>query len=622
MSVNQELADGFTRHQIFVQRYAKSREREAELFIDRLISSVVYELSDEDLTDYTRARYQRLLVDLRLAMDEIQKKFGEDVLAEMRQFAEYEAEFNIDLLGQHVAVDLATPAPSQLYAAMATDIINLEPKKGYTIRDALSEFGARKQEKIIRQVRDGVVLGYTNDQIAANIESLAPTLKRQAGTLTRTIANRVSVKAREITMRENDDILDGYKWLSTLDSHTSLVCQARDGQVYEDNDKNPKPPAHFNCRSTITYIVKPEYDLGAGLSTKRPAIGPNGEVTQVDSKTTYSQWLKRQPEAFQDEILGRSKADLFRRGKVPLDKFVDENGRELTLAELRDLEQLMGGQMIVPRPGRTPTPIPPEPKAPTWRFRPASEIEFKDTATARREVSRRLNAARQDERHPTNFRFRGRRQDYDKLDSAVRNMDPDVIRGFEASLNDLDALADLFNIPKLRGIVKIRANSRAGADMGDGIMGINSKSQATKLARLERSVVPVEARNDWRPDFSDAAWSETRKARSWTADSYFDNRFDEFRSTLFHEFGHHVHQMYGVKKGEFLSTGWNWTPPVEAKMRDAYQAFKRKAPSIYGDTNEREWFAENFALYFMDKKDKTDPLFRELVEELLKNAFN
>ena len=156
--------------------------------------------------------------------------------------------------------------------------------------------------------------------------------------------------------------------------------------------------------------------------------------------------------------------------------------------------------------------------------------------------------------------------------------------------------------------------------MGDGIMGINAKYQEKQLKNLQRSIIRGGETNSWSGKFDDDTWSDVRKGRSWTADSYFDNRFDGFRSTLYHEFGHHVHQMYAVKPGDFLSTGFGWKPQVEATMASAYQKAKRKAPTFYGDTNDKEWFAENFALYFMNKKDKTDPLFRELIEGLLKNA--
>jgi SPP1 gp7 family putative phage head morphogenesis protein len=385
MSVNDRLEDGFTRHQIFVQRYAKGREREAQRYIQRLIGGVVDRLGSQNLTQYSRARLERLLADLNLYMSQLGTEYSDQVIEEMARFAEYESEFTFDLLGQNVIADLALPSPTQVQAAIYTDVMSLEPTKGYTIRDALSEFSTRKQNQIVQQIRDGVVLGQTIDQVAASITSLAPVQRRQAATLARTITNRVSIKARETTMRENDDVVEAYKWVATLDSHTSIICMGRDGTLYQDNDKNPKPPAHFNCRSTITYVVKPEFDLGADIPGERPAVGPDGKITQVKDSTNYSTWLRRQPESFQDEVLGPGRAALFRKGTLPLDRFVDENGRELTLTELRALDRQTEGTGTAPTPAEEvapgPPPSPPEPAPiPAFTF---ADVEIRGKKTAK-----------------------------------------------------------------------------------------------------------------------------------------------------------------------------------------------------------------------------------------------
>ncbi|MNE64713.1 hypothetical protein D3C80_1601390 [compost metagenome] len=76
----------------------------------------------------------------------------------------------------------------------------------------------------------------------------------------------------------------------------------------------PWPPRHVNCRSTTAPVIK-------GLP---PIEAPS-----------YSEWLKRQPGAVQNDILGTTKAQLFRDGKLTLDRFVDSKGRVLTLEELK-----------------------------------------------------------------------------------------------------------------------------------------------------------------------------------------------------------------------------------------------------------------------------------------------
>ena len=56
-------------------------------------------------------------------------------------------------------------------------------------------------------------------------------------------------------------------------------------------------------------------------------------IGTVPEKQTYSQWLTNQSTEFQDDVLGPSRAKLFKSGKVKIDKFIS-NGRRLTLEEL------------------------------------------------------------------------------------------------------------------------------------------------------------------------------------------------------------------------------------------------------------------------------------------------
>ena len=57
-------------------------------------------------------------------------------------------------------------------------------------------------------------------------------------------------------------------------------------------------------------------------------------IGRVPAKVDYQTWLGRQSATFQDDVLGVTKGRLFRRGNLPLDRFVDANDLEKTLTEL------------------------------------------------------------------------------------------------------------------------------------------------------------------------------------------------------------------------------------------------------------------------------------------------
>jgi hypothetical protein len=74
------------------------------------------------------------------------------------------------------------------------------------------------------------------------------------------------------------------------------------------------------------------------IDNQRPAVGADGPEQDVSAKMDYQSWLKTQPNAFIDEVLGATKGALFRDGGLTLDKFVDHNYQPLTLEQLKKAE--------------------------------------------------------------------------------------------------------------------------------------------------------------------------------------------------------------------------------------------------------------------------------------------
>ena len=250
MSSNDDIQDALTRHQIFILRYAKGREREAARVIASAIRNGIERLENLDVTNAAAA--QAVIRDLYEYLVEINDEYSTEFIAEMRDFVEYEAGVSTRIMSNAVNINLQAPAPMQIQQAVFGNIMTIEPQKGYTIGDALRRFGTNNAEKVATVAREGILLGKSNDEIAADILDIIPTQERKAATLARTITNHTATSARNETMKEHSDVVDGYKWIATLDSRTSLICASRDGIVYGLDDANPKPPAHFNCRSTIS----------------------------------------------------------------------------------------------------------------------------------------------------------------------------------------------------------------------------------------------------------------------------------------------------------------------------------------------------------------------------------
>lgn len=115
-------------------------------------------------------------------------------------------------------------------------------------------------------------------------------------------------------------------------------------------------------------------------------------------------------------------------------------------------------------------------------------------------------------------------------------------------------------------------------------------------------------------------------------DKYYDNGLDQARSTIYHEFGHHVHQTIGLNRAKSLAGSGRTTRyvnekkvtaiPIEKELKTKFGTPQKRnydsLPSAYANANEKEYFAENFANYFMGKKDLVTPEAKKLIETIMR----
>ena len=137
---------------------------------------------------------------------------------------------------------------------------------------------------------------------------------------------------------------------------------------------------------------------------------------------------------------------------------------------------------------------------------------------------------------------------------------------------------------------------------------------------------------------------EDIKKRPFSAKEYVDSGIDRLHHILLHEFGHHVHQYYG-QQAKSTDTFENRAEhrkvasdrPIETWMAKniGYTTGKGKSKKMvwvnpqtpdlqaakYGTTNAHEWFAENFALYWLNKRELVDPVFTKLIESMLRGEY-
>lgn len=357
MTTNERLQDAAIKHAIELDRYSNHVVHRIIELLNKVDSDLIHQLADAleriPAGSFTIDRLERQLRSVRELNAKAFATVEKELTKELQEFSRYEAGYQLKLFRSVIPAEVVTEVgvasinANQAYAAamarpmqgrlLKTWAAGIEAERLIRIKDAIAIGFTEGQttDQIIRRIRGTRAKGYSDGVIDIS--------RRHLASVVQTALGHIASTARAQFDEANNDLIKGYRWLSTLDNKTSEPCRIRD-QLEYDRDKKPvghKVPwlsgpgkLHWNCRSTETRILKSLRELGLDVddfkSSTRASM--NG---QVPADTTYAEWLKDQPEEVQNDVLGKTRADLFRAGKVSFDRFYSDKGEFLTLADLR-----------------------------------------------------------------------------------------------------------------------------------------------------------------------------------------------------------------------------------------------------------------------------------------------
>lgn len=370
-TANEKIRDSLIQHSVHLSQYANGLTKESIQPIietEKKLNHILTVYALRAGKRKTRARKQELYKALRNDVKNLRNEAWKEVTGvvgkNIKSLAKNEALFQIKNFERHLPfkLDLKLPRGAELsLKAMEA------PIEGATLRQWLLK--AKQNDT------DGIVGGFIKAQknnlgIDATVSFAMDKAKRsvmQQEALVLTSVNNTHGIVRQAINEENPWLVTKEIFSATLDSRTTMNCMALDGKVFKLTE-GPVPPIHFRCRSirlphvteesvssrpfdpsTEKTLVK-EYSRSNNMSitTKRSNL-PHGEkgkfdqfarkrrrelIGKVPDKTTYQEWLKKQSKDFQEEVLGKRRAEAFRSGKVTLNKFVDFKGNTLTLKQL------------------------------------------------------------------------------------------------------------------------------------------------------------------------------------------------------------------------------------------------------------------------------------------------
>lgn len=297
----------------------------------------------------------------------LRSKLGESLDAVVDTSGTLALEITPNLVGSSVVAKLEIPLD-----AMAA--VTAAPYDGMFWQEWGTQLADETIGTINSQLRMALSLGETASTASKRLQSVLGHSKTSAERLVRTAMSATANRARVAAMKNIAEV-KGWQFVSVLDGRTSKICASLDGKSFaKDASDIPWPPRHPNCRS----IIVPVTDIDEKLTINRPYVrgtksladmGPEyrkmakdrlgdkwwrlseeqrrkeiakdrkdwqaRNIGQVDGKSNYENWLKKQPASFQKEVLGPTRYRAWKRG-LSIGNMATYD-RELSVSELRQM---------------------------------------------------------------------------------------------------------------------------------------------------------------------------------------------------------------------------------------------------------------------------------------------
>ena len=334
------------KRQIILERIKTGLVRDANKELAKLERMILQRINgvNGDISSFSRDKLAKLLSDVRNDQLKVMKTITDNLFASLETISGvYMAQEFLDLtssidLGETTLKRFTT---RQAYAKALSRPLSVD---GDLLTPFINGMTTKEIANVSKAIRAGHINGSTNDEIKRALvgtgafdsnEGVTKKTRRNAATVTRTAVQHIASAARQELWEANTDVVVGYIFNATLDSVTSSLCRSLDQQRFEIG-KGPIPPLHPNCRSTTIADLDPKFEFLSQGRTRAAEFGP------VKGTTQYYQWLNRQTKSVQVEVLGPTRAKLFRDGGLTPERFrqlqLDKTFAPTTLKYIQSIE--------------------------------------------------------------------------------------------------------------------------------------------------------------------------------------------------------------------------------------------------------------------------------------------
>lgn len=344
-TVNEKLLQRYIRHAVYLEQLKTGEAKLISRFLKTKIFPQIYKkLIDElgrvknlstlgSINKIPAARLKRMLAATQKISTAGMVKAEKMLVNRLVNISKFEADWNKNIIEKTVPVDIDMAMPS---SEVLRNLVTMRPMDGHKLGTWMKGYSTAVRVAMTKQIKVGIATGEALPAIGRRINKALGWKGKQAEYIARTAVSNVVHQAKEEVFKKNTDIVRKVQWISTLDDRTSMICINYDGKIF-DVGHGERPPAHFNCRSTVVPITPSWQEFGISDPPAATRASMNGAVP---AKMTYKKWLKTQPKAVQVKVLGKKRAELYRSGQVKIDKFVGKNMKPLTLKQIARREGL------------------------------------------------------------------------------------------------------------------------------------------------------------------------------------------------------------------------------------------------------------------------------------------
>lgn len=286
-------SDDLINHKVLLERQKNRIFMETVKQINNLTPEIVLAVEDNKTLTTT-------ITEIKKEIDIAYEKLNSDVYTQLKNIAAYETDFQYAILLNTIATGdkgkIDKVSRELLYKA-----IFKEPLEGLSFAQNFKILSDNLKRETERAVRISVLNGESIAETRQRITQRINVANNQYNSFIRTATQNVVHKATQMTYDENKEFIKKIQYVAILDSRTTDICKALDGNIY-DVDEGPRPPQHWNCRS-FTIPIFTDDDI-------------------IDK--SYGDWVDTQS----DKTLNKSEKG----------RFVPDN-KTITIQEQREIEE-------------------------------------------------------------------------------------------------------------------------------------------------------------------------------------------------------------------------------------------------------------------------------------------